>query len=43
LNFYGFDFFPDDDIIGLVEKIEIVYDFVNGCVAAIIAEASVFA
>lgn len=38
LNMYGFDFFPDDDIIGLVEKIEIVYDFVNGCVAPIIAE-----
>ena len=38
LSRYGLDFFPDDSIIGLVEKIDIVYDFVNGYAVPIISK-----
>ena len=38
LSRYGLDFFPDDGIIGLVEKIDIVYDFVNGYAVPIISK-----
>lgn len=38
LKSYDLDFFPDDDLIGLVEEIEIVYDFLNGFAVPIISK-----
>ena len=38
LESYGLAFFPDDDILGLTEKIQIVYDFVNGYATPIISD-----
>lgn len=38
LESYGLTFFPDDDILGLTEKIQIVYDFLNGYAIPVISE-----
>lgn len=37
LKLYGFEFFPDDDLLGLVEEIEIAYDFIHGYAIPIIS------
>ena len=38
LKSYDMEFFPDDELVGLVEKIRIVYDFINGCAVPVISE-----
>ena len=38
LKSYDLDFFPDDDLIGLVEQIEIVCDFINGFAVPVISK-----